>query len=36
MTIGRPQRRAVSPGHLAVASMPIFEPSPATGLAKSK
>src|SRR5467141_3566937 len=36
MTIGRPQRRAVSPGHFAVASMPIFEPRPATGLAKAR
>ena len=36
MTIGRPQRRPVSPGHLLVASMPILEPSPETGLAKSR
>ena len=31
-----PSARAVSPGHLLVASMPIFEPRPATGLAKSR
>ena len=31
-----PQRRAVSAGHLWVASIPIFEPRPATGLAKSR
>ena len=36
MTIGRPQVRSVSPGHLLVASMPTFEPRPETGLAKSR
>jgi len=36
MTIGRPQRRAVSPGHLLVASMPILDPRPDAGLAKSR
>ena len=36
MTIGRPHSRLVSPGHLLVASMPILEPRPATGLAKSR
>jgi len=36
MTIGRPHSRSVSPGHLLVASSPIFEPSPATGDAKSR
>ena len=34
--IGVPHLRAVSPGHLLVASIPIFEPSPDTGLAKSR
>src|SRR5207253_733848 len=36
LTIGRPQCRSRSPGHLFVASTPIFEPNPATGLAKSR
>ncbi len=36
MLIGRPQLRVVSPGHLLVASSPSFEPSPDTGLAKSR
>ena len=36
IAIGLPQVRPVSCGHLLVASMPIFDPSPATGLAKSR
>ena len=36
MTIGCPHSRLVSPGHLLVASSPILEPRPATGLAKSR
>ncbi len=36
IAIGRPQTRRVSAGHLLVASIPIFDPSPATGLAKSR
>ncbi len=36
ITIGVPHSRAVSPGHLLVASMPILLPSPDTGLAKSR
>ncbi len=36
MAIGRPQAREVSAGHLFVASIPIFEPRPETGLAKSR
>jgi len=36
ISMRRPHRRAVSPGHLFVASIPIFEPSPASGLAKSR
>ena len=36
MTIGVPHSRFVSPGHLLVASNPILEPRPATGLAKSR
>ena len=36
MTIGVPHSRVVSPGHLLVASKPIFEPSPDTGEAKSR
>ena len=36
IAIGLPQPRVVSPGHLWVASMPILEPRPATGLAKSR
>ena len=36
MAIGRPHSRAVSPGHLFVASMPILPPSPETGEAKSR
>src|SRR5580692_9970980 len=36
ITIGRPHSRSVSPGHLLVASSPIFEPRPATGDAKSR
>ena len=35
MRIGRPHSRLVSPGHLSVASRPILEPRPLTGLAKS-
>jgi len=34
--IVRPHSRVVSPGHLSVASMPIFEPRPETGEAKSR
>ena len=34
--IGVPHVRVVSPGHLLVASRPIFPPSPDTGLAKSR
>lgn len=34
--IGRPHSRWVSPGHLFVASSPIFEPKPETGEAKSR
>ena len=36
LSVGVPHERAVSAGHLLVASMPIFEPSPATGPAKSR
>jgi hypothetical protein len=36
MRMGRPHSRIVSPFHLAVASRPIFDPSPATGEAKSR
>ena len=36
ITIGVPHSRAVSPGHLLVASIPILPPSPDTGLAKSR
>lgn len=36
ITIGWPHSRVVSPGHLLVASMPIFEPRPDTGEAKSR
>ena len=35
-SILRPHSRAVSPGHLFVASRPAFEPRPLTGLAKSR
>ena len=34
--IGVPHWRVVSPGHLLVASMAIFDPRPETGLAKSR
>ena len=34
--IGLPHSRLVSPGHLLVASSPIFPPNPETGLAKSR
>lgn len=34
--IGRLHARVVSAGHLWVASIPSFEPTPATGLAKSR
>ena len=34
--IGRPHSRWVSPGHLLVASRPIFDPRPETGEAKSR
>src|SRR5436190_19248140 len=36
IAMGRPHWRAVSPGHLFVASMPILLPRPATGEAKSR
>ena len=36
MRIWRPHSRLVSPGNLSVASKPIFEPRPDTGLAKSR
>ena len=36
MVMGVPHSRSVSPGHLLVASIPIFEPSPDTGEAKSR
>ena len=36
ITIGVPHSRCVSPGHLFVASKPIFEPKPETGEAKSR
>lgn len=36
IVIGRPHSRCVSPGHLWVASSPIFEPRPAVGDAKSR
>ena len=36
MVMGVPHSRVVSPGHLLVASMPIFEPRPLTGEAKSR
>jgi ElaB/YqjD/DUF883 family membrane-anchored ribosome-binding protein len=36
VAIGRPHWRAVSAGHLFVASMPILLPRPATGDAKSR
>jgi two-component system chemotaxis response regulator CheB len=36
ITMGVPHSRLVSPGHLLVASRPILEPRPATGLAKSR
>lgn len=36
ITIGVPHSRAVSPGHLLVASIPIFDPKPDTGEAKSR
>ncbi len=36
MTIGRPHSRKVSPDHLLVASIPILEPRPDTGEAKSR
>jgi|GEM_PF-1676813 len=36
MRIWRPHSRLLSPGNLSVASRPIFEPRPDTGLAKSK
>lgn len=36
ISIGRPHSRAVSPGHLFVASRPILPPSPLTGDAKSR
>jgi len=36
IAIGRPHSRGVSPGSLFVASMPIFEPSPGCGDAKSR
>ena len=36
MAIGVPHSRVVSPGHLSVASMPILEPRPDTGEAKSR
>src|SRR5690606_11037536 len=36
MTMGVPHSRTVSPGHLLVASKPIFPPSPDTGEAKSR
>jgi uncharacterized membrane-anchored protein len=36
MRISRPHSRSVSPGHLLVASRPILEPRPLTGLAKSR
>src|SRR5258706_15232878 len=35
IAIARPHAREVSAGHLFVASIPIFEPSPPTGLPKS-
>ena len=34
--MGVPHSRVVSPGHLLVASMPIFDPRPLTGEAKSR
>ena len=36
IAIGRPHSRSVSPSNLLVASIPIFEPRPATGEAKSR
>ena len=36
ITIGLPQSRSVSPANLLVASIPIFDPSPDLGEAKSK
>ena len=36
MLMVRPHSRAVSPGHLFVASMPILPPRPLTGEAKSR